>query len=504
MEPGPIPTGPLTPDPATGPARRPPTPLLAGIGVALVVAVVVLGAIWVLPSLTGGAGPPAPSGGAAASIVAVAPSTVASVSPSVRPSPAATSASPTSTTLPGGPFAAAGSMAVLGNDGSLSLVEATGRSTVLAPAGDQPIGFPAWSPDGSRIAAIRSSPDNTILVFDAKRAASGQPVEPVVIFRSPVIGPFYLSWTPDGRSVSYLAEDPDGLSLRVAPADGSGPLDGTGPGARIQSGNPFYFDWIGPGRLLAHIGTGPFAFLGEIPVGGASSPPDLKAPGDFRSAVVSHDGRFVSYVRTATDGSSAVVVAGRDGSNERTMPVFGMAAVTFDPVGDTIASIGPIRTPDTAFAIPLGPLRLIDPTSGKVRTLLDGSVVSFWWSPDGKTIAALRVQPVAGATSAVSPSPPASPVPSPSTPQTEVRLLFVDVASGNIGSQRVVQPGQLFIDQFLTYFDQYALSHSIWAPDSSSLLMPVIDTDGTTRIAVMFRNDDPPRPIEGAIGFWSP
>jgi len=504
MEPGPIPTGAPTPDPTTGSARRPPAPLLVGLAVVLVAAAVVVGAVWIGPALTGRPEAAAPPGGPPPSAVAVVPLPVASLSPSHRPSPGGTSASPTSTTLPGGPFAAAGSMAVLGNDGSLSLVEATGRSTVLAPAGDTPIGFPAWSPDGSRIAAIRSRPENTILVFDAKRAASGQPVKPVVIFRSSVIGPFYLSWTPDGRRVSYLAEDPDGLSLRVARADGSGPLDGTGPGARIQSGNPFYFDWIGPDRLLAHIGTGPFAFLGEIPVGGASPPPDLKAPGDFRSAVVSQDGRFISYVRTTADGSSDVVVAGRDGSNEQTMPVFGMAAVTFDPVGHTIASIGPIRTPDTAFAIPLGPLRLIDPASGKVRTLLVGSVVSFWWSPDGKTIAALRVQPVAGATSAVSPSPPESPIPSPSTPQTEVRLLFVDVASGKIGSQRVVQPGQLFIDQFLTYFDQYALSHSIWAPDSSSLLMPVIDTDGATRIAVMFRNDDPPRPIDGAIGFWSP
>ena len=103
-----------------------------------------------------------------------------------------------------------------------------------------------------------------------------------------------------------------------------------------------------------------------------------------------------------------------------------------------------------------------------------------------------------------SPSPSASPNPSPTEEPTEVRLLFVDVASGDIVSQQVVEPGQLFIDQLLTYFDQYALSHRIWAPDSSSILIPVVDRNGTTRVAVMFRNGDPPRAIDGLIGFWSP
>lgn len=403
-------------------------------------------------------------------------------------------------------------MAVVGNDGSVTLVDAAGHSVGLAPASDASLTFPAWSPDGTRIAIIRTSTDHSIAVFDARAAASGRPVQPVVIFRSAVDGPFYLSWTPDSRSVSFLADGPDGLSLRIAPADGSAPLDGTGPGAKIRSGNPLYFDWFDGSRLFAHVGTGPFAFLGEIGLDGNSAPPVLTAPGDFRAVAVSHDRSFVGYVRAGAGGSADVVVARLDGSIERTMPVFGTAGVTFSPVDETVASIGPTKPGPTAYAIPLGPLRVMDPASGKVRTLLDGSVVSFWWSPDGSTIAALRVQPIAAATpsasatpaSSAGPAASASPAPSPTEPPTEVRLLFVDVASGEIGAQHVVRPGQLFIDQFLTYFDQYALSHSIWAPDSSSILIPTVGDDGTTRIAVIFRNGDPPRAIEGLIGFWSP
>ena len=144
--------------------------------------------------------------------------------------------------------------------------------------------------------------------------------------------------------------------------------------------------------------------------------------------------------------------------------------------------------------------------------------MSFWWSPDGKTIAAIRVQPIAGAaTGSAAPSPAASRPPgsgaaagstapdaSPSQPPSEVRLLFVDAASGDVQSQSVIEPGRLFIDQFMTYFDQYALSHQLWAPDSSSLLLPVTGPDGTTTISVVPRNGDKPLAIPGAIGFWSP
>ena len=356
-----------------------------------------------------------------------------------------------------------------------------------------------------------------IVVYDAAKAIAtpaGQPVESVVIFRSPTIGPFYLSWTPDGRDVSFLAEDATGLALRLAPADGSAPLDGSGPGSTVRSGNPFYFDWIDADRLFAHVGTGPDAILEELGRNGASAASPLKAPGDFRSPMVSHDGSFIGYVRTRSGGTSEVVVSARDGSNARTMPVFGPSAVTFDPLGNRIASIGATETPQTAYSVPLGPLRLLDAKSGAVRTLVDGNVVAFWWAPDGTTIAALRVgtgdatsPPASGGPAPSEPPsvPPSSASPEPSAqPPVEVRLVFVDVASGKVRAQPVVSPGQLFIDQLLVYFDQYALSHHLWAPDSSSFLMPIVDPDGSTHLAVLSPNDDPPVMIDGAIGFWSP
>jgi WD40 repeat protein len=431
-------------------------------------------------------GGPAPSG-----------SPLSTAEASADPSPATASVAPTSSATIDRPIASSGSIAVRGSDGSLSIVDADGNPTLLSDAANGAFGFPTWSPDGSRIAAVRASGASAeVVVFDP--AASGDPVEPVVLFDNEAIAPFYLFWAPDGEAVSFLATEANVLALRIAPTDGSAPIDGSGRGTTVRTGNPFYYDWIGRDRLIAHIGEGPEAFLGEIGLDGVAADEALADPGEFRSAVVNRDQTAIAFVRGRDRTESAIVVAARDGSGEHTMTVFGPAAMAFDPTGTTLGTIGPNEPVPPDLGFPIGPLRLIDAASGEVRTLLDGFVVGFWWSPDGQTIAALRVQPALGSASG------ASLVPSPTPIDNEPRLVFVDVASGKVRSQPVVQPGERFIDTFLIYFDQYALSHRIWAPDSSSFLLPEALPDGSTQLTVRFPDGEPPVMLDGDIGFWSP
>jgi TolB protein len=421
-------------------------------------------------------------------------------------------------TAPPGPKT--GPIAVIDPAGSLSLVDPGGSSTLLADGNGVALGFPAWSPDGSRIAAVSGGANETsISVYEVRPGATDPSPRSAVIFRSAEARPFYLYWAPDGQSVSFLASEADGLSLRIAPADGSAPLDGSGPGAVIRRGEPLYYDWIGPDRLLLHVGAGSDAFLGEVGLDGASAGPALARPGIFRSAVLSANGQYLAYVRAGRGGPDDVVVASRDGSSEHTLAVFGIAAVVFNPAADTVGSIGFERPGRTDLSFPVGPLRLIDARSGATRTVLDGLVVGFFWSPDGRTIAALRLQaaggstaeagPVLAAAAASSPMPTPSAAPSqtaaPSAQPTEVRVVFVDVATGTIRSQRVVQPGRRFVNEVLPYFDQYALSHRVWAPDSSALLLPLVDASGRTQlVALRPDGDDNPLTIDGEAGFWSP
>ena len=442
--------------------------------------------IWAASALLVACGGPPPSPTPEATLAAATPSPSATSRPT---------SAPTSSIVAEGPFATTGSIAVLSGDASLSIIDAGGKLMALSGDADGNFGFPTWSPDGTRIAAVRSSGTETsLVVFDATAAGTG-PVEPVVIFSKPAVEPFYLFWTPDGQAVSFLASEADELSLRVAPADGSAPLDGSGPGAIVRSGNPFYYDWIARDRLVAHIGVGPDAVLGEIGLDGKAAGPALGTPGDFRSAVVSPDQKSIAFVLAAETGADQVVVAARDGSDKHEMAVFGTAAVAFSPAGDAIASIGPVEAA-APVGFPLGPLRLIGATSGEVRTLIDGAIVSFWWSPEGKTIGALRVRDTPPATS--------SPDPSAATVESAVRLIFVDVATGKVRSETAVRPAPTFINGILAYFDQYALSHQLWAPDGSSILLPEVGDDGTTHLTVRFLDGETPIELPGEVGFWSP
>jgi TolB protein len=441
----------------------------------------------VLVILVAACGGPAPSPSTTA-----APSASASLTPSTAgPSPSVAAGASVSIDHP---IASSGSIALLAADSSLSIVETDGSSRPLADSAGGAFGFPSWSPDGSRIAVIRSAGDDTSLVVLDPAAAPGT-TDPTVIFRKPGASPFYVYWAPDGRSVSFLVNDTDGLALRIAPADGRAPVDGSGKGSLVRSGDPFYFDWLAKDRLLAHIGTGSEAFLGEIDLDGTPKGHPFKASGDFRSAIASPDHESIAFVRGNVGGPGEVVVSDRGGSHEHTMPVFGQTALLFDPTGRSVASIAS-STADGVAGFPLGPLKLIDTASGDVRTLLDGLVVSFWWSPDGKTIAALRVQPSV---------PPGGASASPSgEPDTDVRLIFVDVASGKTLSEPVVRPTGRFVGSLLAYFDQYALSHRLWAPDSASILLPELDATGATHVVIRYVDGSEPIVLDGEIAFWSP
>lgn len=398
-------------------------------------------------------------------------------------------------------------LVVVDLDGGLSVIDSSGTRIANVPASGAGYQFPAWSPDASRIAAIRTDDAGTSLdVLDLVGAgkASDAPGGRTTVYASADEPVFYLYWAPDGRAIAFLSTEPDGLALRRAPADAGSP---TGV---VRTGAPMYWQWVDPTRLLVHSGGSAVgAFAGEVGLDGTPAGSGDVGRGSFRVPALSSDGRYLASGTIAADGTMALVVATRDGSSHHDVAIGGAAAFEFGPADDTLAFTSPAGA-GTSGDLAVGPLRAMDATTGTVRTLLDGSVVGFFWAPDGRTIAAISVATPGDTNVASTHTAPVALARMDGSAQLAaagitLRLTFVDAVSGAIRSVREIQLADLFVNQVLPYFDQYALSHRFWSPDSRSVALPIVSEQGVSRIALFAADgSDPVELVDGQFAAWSP
>ena len=400
----------------------------------------------------------------------------------------------------GGPPAASPSvprLAFTDGAGALHTVDEDGSNVTDYPLKGVEFGFPTWSPDGTRVAVTGDKAGTTAAyVVDTTDPAA----KPKAVYESADAPPFYLYWSPDGRQIAFLAQEPDKIALEVVPADGSAKP------TVIREGAPLYWDWLGNDHVVAHVGlSGAGSFLGEVTLDGKAADQEKLDAGDFRSPAVSHDGTYRAYVTSGKDGAGLVTLETADHAKRQTAPVFGAAAFSFDPTGATLAYLAAQQPLANDPGFPLGPLKAIDPATGRTRTLLGGEVLAFFWSPDGKTIATLTLKPsgnevvdVPGAQLASIRTEPAA------LAYVPLTLSFVDVASGSVRSHQAFALASKFVNQILPYFDQYARSHRVWASDSSAIALPGFGNGGDQLYSIP-ADGGKPTAVDGAVfGFWSP
>jgi TolB protein len=244
--------------------------------------------------------------------------------------------------------------------------------------------------------------------------------------------------------------------------------------------------------------------------------------GYFQAPAVASDGRYFSYGDVDPAGNRWLSVRDIDRDQQVELANHrGVVAMSFSPTSPQLAYISPEGQEDSFY----GPLRLIDLEDGDSRQLVSETVLAFFWSPDGRAIAYLTLENLQrpfefdDAPVARSIEEPLSQLPgaaakaallakSRSQDDEALRiglgLSIVDVESGDTSLLTVFEPSTVFLNQFLPFFDQYALSHRLWSPDSNALVMPMENAEGSNFIVVVpVDGSDPYAIAPGVAAFWS-
>lgn len=230
---------------------------------------------------------------------------------------------------------------------------------------------PAFSPDGRRLAFVRTELDGRQDV--AVVTVSGGRVRRLAREQKGVTG---LDWTPDGQEVVYAANRDGAAGLWRVGFDGGDPrwvalgADGgeiAGPSVSRSGGVAF-------ARQLVR------SQVVSVGVGG-SVRPLVPSTRDDRQPTVSPDGQQIAFVSTRS-GSHEVWTANPDGSGAERLTAFGGARVSgprWSPDGrNLIASARAEGNADVFVVLP----------NGDVRALTDDPAddVAPTWSRDGEWI----------------------------------------------------------------------------------------------------------------------
>lgn len=364
-----------------------------------------------------------------------------------------------------------GRLAVLDALGNLVTVDPDGTDEVLlaeAEEGQIVVQQPTWSPDGSRIAWVRLEVSDTGVsaVLVTKKGDGTRPTE------APTSGaPFYLFWDPTSSRIAYLGSSTSSqIELGIVEV-----ADGGREATPLDAGQPFYLSWAPSGEeLFVHVGTDR---LERLALDGTLATVDLR-PGAFSAPVWTSDGRNLVYATGIGDRQRLVA---RDVGEKR-----GRALVRFEGAITFVVSPDGSRV---AFQVVAGqddvsPLSVLDRETGAVERVGTGFVPAFFWNPEGDRLLFL--------------------LPEPDPDRIWFRWGIWDGES-TFGTSRFY-PSQVFGRDYLSFFEQYAQSMSLWAPDGSAFAYAGYNESGEEGVWVQPAQleRDPILVKDGVFATWSP
>ncbi len=297
--------------------------------------------------------------------------------------------------------------------------------------------WPSWRPGRAEFAVTRLVPGgnapHTALMLCS--ASGGEILVPGSMTTPPALIserlPHYALWNPQGTFLYYVMPAGRTLAARVWRA-------GDAESRTLTGGTPIFAAWMPAGdRLTIHHGS-------ELAIFDAASGERqlLSANvGGFRVPAISQSGRWIAYAEVS--GETAVVHAYDTLAAEtRRVGEFGGGVVlAFRPGTETLTVAGALPG-GSPLATGIHYADLGSPGAG-VETLVRGPVVAFWWAPAGDRVAVLAPGGL-------------------SDGRAQVRFHHADGTPGG-----AMESLNLSNDMrtLVGFFDQFALSHSLWSPD---------------------------------------
>ena len=345
--------------------------------------------------------------------------------------------------------------------------------------------WPACSPDGTKVAVSRVELENqvhktvSINIIDIETGTEKvfHTNELPALIADGV--PHYVCWSPDSRSLAFIAPTPQGLGLFVSSIDSN-------QENLIGLGAPMYFSWAPNSQeLVIHSKSDvsrvidPRRSNDVVPVGSYDG---------FRVPAYSPDGKQIAFVAPSNDGGMVTLSAlDSRGDPEEVISVGPYSALLWSPDGDKLAIADGALLGGPIFQR----LRVVSLNGEQIQVIATEDIMAFYWSPDTNLLAWVGLD-------------------------SDRRLFKWRVSESDRENGRDVfyfQPSAEFF-MLLNFFDQYAYSHNPWSPDSSKLVVA-----GSPEQAFERRNGHTPTgsrvflvdvtgsvaPLEmaaGSLGFW--
>ena len=379
-------------------------------------------------------------------------------------------------------------IAFVNPEGQLATVNPDGSDMRVLSNGDVRYQFPAWSPDGSKLAAIGVDLEAGFLqIFKDEREASA-----TEIYRSRTEAPFYMYWAPNSQDIAFLANHASGtLALRT--------VSETNADKILAFGSPFYWQWSSDSQMLfIHTGfNSASARLGfSSRVRDTLGNNSIAPAGRFQAPGISASANYIAYATEDSRGTYIVLQNNARAFKEevkRELPHLGIAAMSWSPEDDLLAIMSPERDSSTYF----GPIRLLDAESGLLEPLSTQRAFAFFWSPDGRYIVYFAAPQGGGEL--------ASTLEHASLETVQLRSMSINLIDITAKTDKYLSdfvPSPLFVNQFLPFFDQYALSHHIWSPESDALVLPAVIAN-QINIMVLPLNAELSLIAQGDTPFWN-